>query len=173
MVLQLAVVAIYLSKRAPSRSESFSSEVLTPRPAPPLTFVRPDGSKATLAEMNGKVVMVHFWATWCVPCRKELPGLLALAKTLEAAGGFELVAASVDDDWDEMKHFFGATIPRSAVRPNEAEVHRKFGASTLPDSYVVDASGNLVLRYAGARDWATRAAREHLERSIEVNRKPR
>ena len=175
VVVQLAVVLIYMSKRSASRSRlgSFGSEVLAPRPAPPLTFARHDGSKATLAEMRGKVVMVHFWATWCAPCRKELPGLLALATTLEATGGFELLAASVEDDWDEMKQFFGSTIPRSAVRPDEAEVHRRFGASTLPDSYLVDASGNLVRRYAGARDWTSAAAKEDLESSIEMNRRAR
>jgi thiol-disulfide isomerase/thioredoxin len=169
VLVQAAALAIYLGvKRARSTPDvaAFASERLTPRAAPELAFTRADGTKTTLAQVNGKVVMVHFWATWCEPCRDELPGLLALAKTLESSGTFELLAVSVDDEWDDMRLFFDGTIPRAAVRADVAEVHRQFGASTLPDSYLVDPSGNLFARYAGARDWSRSAARTHLEQAV-------
>jgi len=79
---------------------------------------------------------------------------------------FELLAVSVDDDWDTMRTFFDGRVPRSVVRPERAEVHRSFGASTLPDSYLVDASGRVVKRYAGARDWSTDTARASLAKAI-------
>ena len=169
VLVQAAALAIYLGvKRARSTPDAapFASESLTPRPAPELAFTRADGTKATLAQLRGKVVMVHFWATWCEPCRDELPGLLALAKSLEASRTFELLAVSVDDEWDEMRLFFDGTIPRAAVRPEGAEIHRRFGASTLPDSYLVDPGGRIFVRYAGARDWTGSAARTHLEQAV-------
>lgn len=169
VLVQAAAIAIYVGvKRARTTPDAppFASEAITPRAAPELAFTRADGTTATLAQMKGKVVMVHFWATWCEPCRDELPGLLVLAKSLETSGTFELLAVSVDDEWDEMRLFFDGTIPRAAVRPEIAEIHRRFGASTLPDSYLVDRGGRLVGRYAGARDWSSSAARTHLEQAV-------
>lgn len=171
-LVQGAALAIYLAvKRARSapRVAPFASETITPRAAPELAFTRDDGTSATLAQLKGKVVMVHFWATWCEPCRDELPGLLALTKTVETSGAFELLAVSVDDEWDEMRRFFNGSIPRAAVRPQAVELHRRFGASTLPDTYLVDRRGNLVLRFAGARDWTSPLARTSLERAIEAH----
>lgn len=173
VLVQATAIAIYLAvKRARSAPgvAPFASETITPRAAPELAFTRVDGTTATLAQMKGKVVMVHFWATWCEPCRDELPGLLALAKTLETSGTFELLAVSVDDEWDEMRIFFDGNIPRAAVRPEGTEVHRRFGASTLPDTYVVDTRGSLIVRYAGGRNWTRSAARTHLERAVAAAR---
>ena len=168
VAVQAAAVALYLWKRDGEKASSrpFAAESLTPREAPPLAFEQIDRTTATLASLRGKVVMVHFWATWCVPCRDELPGLLAVARELERGGRFQLIAVSVDDEWDQIRRFFAGNVPRGIVRPDVPEVHRRFGASTLPDTYVVDARGNLVIRYSGARDWRTARAREHLERAI-------
>ena len=169
LLLQGAAVALYIvvkRNREPAPAP-FAVEALTPREAPLLAFERVDRTRATLASLRGKVVMIHFWATWCEPCRDELPSLLALAD--ELGDDFVLLAVSVDDDWEAMRRFFSAgTIHRAAVRPEGVDVHRRFGASTLPDTYLVDASGLLVQRIAGARDWRTRAAREHLKHAVAV-----
>lgn len=168
VAVQAAALGVYVLKRDRTPPPVFAVESLSPRAAPPLDFERSDRSTGSLESLRGKVVMVHFWATWCEPCRDELPGLLALAGQLEKTGRFELVAVSTDDEWDEIRQFFHGAIPRTAVRPNSPDAHRRFGASTLPDTYLLDESGELVVRYAGARDWRTRQAREHLERAIET-----
>lgn len=166
VAVQAAAIAVYAVKRERTSSPAFAVETLTPRAAPVLTFERVDRSTTSLASLEGKVVMVHFWATWCEPCRDELPGLLELANELDKAGRFELIAVSVDDEWAAMRRFFGGEVPRAVVRPDAAEAHRRFGASTLPDTYLVDARGNVVVRYAGARDWRSTRAREHLDFAI-------
>ena len=168
VLVQASALGLYLVVKRSRAAEPppFAVEALQPRPAPALAFEHADGSRATLASMRGKVVMVHFWATWCAPCRDELPGLLALADELASNQPFELLAVSVDDDWEKMRRFFSGTVHRAAVRPENADVHRQFGASALPDTYLVDASGQIVQRYAGARDWRTQAARDHLTASI-------
>jgi thiol-disulfide isomerase/thioredoxin len=173
VLVQASAIALYLVVKRSRAVEPapFAVETLQPRPAPELAFERADGSRATLQSMRGKVVMVHFWATWCPPCRDELPGLLALADELASNQPFELVAVSVDDDWEKMRRFFSGTVHRAAVRPERADVHRQFGASTLPDTYLVDASGQIVQRYTGARDWRTQAARDHLTTSIAAARR--
>ena len=156
--VQAAAIGVYLLAREPAPAVPFAAENLTPRAAPALAFERADGSTGTLADLRGRVVIVHFWATWCEPCREELPALLAFA----SESRLELVAMSVDDDWETMRGFFRGPVPRVVVRPVEPNVHRRFGASALPDTYVVDARGQLVIRYAGARNWKSQRAREHV-----------
>lgn len=171
--VQALAIALYMTvtrTRATSRVAPFSAETLTPRPSPALTFSHQEGAQRSLMDLRGKVVMVHFWATWCEPCRRELPGLLALAAVLQRGGTFELIAVSVDDKWEEIRSYFGGEIPREVVRPAGSDVHRRFGASTLPDTYLVNANGELVVRYAGARDWTADSARRHLTEMLEEQR---
>ena len=166
VALQAAAVGAYLfvqRDRSDSPSRPFAVERLSPRPAPSLVFERADGSRGELARAPGKIVMVHFWGTWCEPCRKELPALLARTAAL-AGDRFELLAVAIDDEWPEIKTFFDGAVPTTVVRPAIADVHRRYGASTLPDTYLVGADGTLVERIAGARDWAADAARVDLER---------
>ncbi len=171
MLLQASAVAIYLAvKRARSHDPgSFTGETLQPRAAPPLAFEHPDRTVGTLANLRGKVIMVHFWATWCAPCRDELPGLLRAAGELARTRPFELVAVSVDDEWSEIATFFAGRVPHAIVRPAGVDVHRLFGASTLPDTYLVDATGQVVARYAGARDWSEPNAQAQLARLVEIH----
>lgn len=169
--VQAAAIAIYKAGRRSASSErpttAFAVETLAPRAAPELVLERSDGARISLAGLAGKPVLVHFWATWCRPCRTELPGLFATATTLERSMPFAFLAISVDDSWEEMRAYFDGRIPPSVVRPETAEVHRLFGAATLPDSYLVDASGRIVQRYSGARDWSTAEARASLASAVE------
>lgn len=157
--LQAGAVLLYLRRERAPAPVPFAVEALTPRPAPALTGERRDGTRVSLSELRGRPVLVHFWATWCKPCEAELPGLLALAQSRSLT----LLAVSVDDDWTELETFFRGSPPATVLRPSEPNVHARFGASTLPDTYVVNTEGHLVARYAGARDWTTAAARAHVD----------
>lgn len=172
VLVQATAVVLYrvVKQRRTAHEAPFAAEALRPRPAPALAFERANGSRTSLEAMLGKVVMVHFWGTWCPPCREELPGLLALTDTLAANQPFELVAVAIDDDWAKVRDFFRGAVHRTAVRPDRADVHRQFGASTLPDTYLIDAFGQVVARYPGARDWRTEAARNELTRAIAAAR---
>lgn len=139
---------------------------LEPRSAPALVVERPDGSRDSLAALRGRVVIVHFWATWCPPCRDELPGLLALADTLRADHDVALLAVSVDDDWPTLRGFFDGAVPPAVVRLQTANGHLQYGASTLPDTYVVDRDGRFVARYAGAQDWRSPALQRDLRARV-------
>lgn len=161
--------AAYLVYRAVERSRApraaavrFEGERLRGvEAAPVLEGVRADGSRVAIAWPSDRIRVVHFWATWCKPCRTELPGLLALARELEPRG-IDLVAVAVDDDWTDIRSFFDGNVPPEVVVATDTAVHKRFGVSTLPDSYVVDRAGKLVERFHGERDWRTSAAREHL-----------
>lgn len=168
--LQLGALAVYLAVergrggagRGGAAEPPFAAERLGAREAAPaFTAQRRDGAAVPVSWPAGRTRLVHFWGTWCEPCRRELPGLLALAR---ATPGLELVAVAIDDDWAAIAAFFdGGAVPPEVVLPTEAAIHKRYGASTLPDSYLVDRAGQLVERYHGARDWRRPEARAHLQ----------
>jgi hypothetical protein len=76
--------------------------------------------------------------------------------------GVEVVAIAVEDDWKDIATFFGGTIPPEVIVETDGAAHKRFGVSTLPDTYLVDRNGQVIERYHGARDWSAAAAREHV-----------
>lgn len=76
-----------------------------PRPLPALTFNGPDGKQRTIADFSGKTLLVNLWATWCVPCREEMPALNTLQKEL-GSDRFEVVAINIDTGSDEKPKTF-------------------------------------------------------------------
>ena len=79
-------------------------------PAPPIELSALDGSKVSLAAARGQVVFVNFWATWCPPCREEVPSMLRLGQALaqQYPGRFKMVAISVDEDLAAVRDYFRA-----------------------------------------------------------------
>ena len=169
VALQVVAVLVYWAvERARTRAPPppFVADLLgRAQAAPGFQATHPDGSPVIVTWPVDRVRVVHFWATWCEPCRDELPGLLALGRDLRGRG-LEVVAVAVDDDPDDIRTFFAGEVPPEVVQMREAGAHKAWGVSTLPDTYVVDRSGGLVERLHGARDWHTPAARAHLEQLV-------
>lgn len=162
--LQIGAVLIYLLVQG-SRASSPSTRFAVERPsitevAPSINARRSDGSAVAITWPAHRTRIVHFWATWCAPCVKELPGLLAFGRDMRERG-FEVVAIAVDDDWKDIATFFGGTIPPEVIVESNGAAHKRFGVSTLPDTYLVNPAGKVVERYYGARDWRAPAARAH------------
>ena len=89
---------------APIKTASATANNNNFQPAPEATFKSLAGKDVTLSELKGKVVLLNFWATWCVPCRKEIPSLGELHKQYEAQG-FTVVGVSYDDTAEGVKDF--------------------------------------------------------------------
>ena len=94
--------------------------------------------------------MLHFWATWCAPCREELPGLLALADDSTA----RILAVSVDREWSSVRRFFHDNPPPAVFLADGKVVEERFGVRHLPVTYILDDGGNLRLRLDGPRQWS-------------------
>lgn len=164
LLAQVAAVAVYRwveNARERDDAPRFRSEHVD-APASPITMSRPDGAPMSLESLRGRRVLLHFWATWCAPCRVELPKLLELGRSLGNDGRISVIAVAMDDDWEAVRQFFNGTIPPEVVRVEANEAERLYGVSTLPDTYLIDASGHLRLRFRGARDWRNPIARETL-----------
>lgn len=163
--IQLGAIAIYLvveRSRGRTSAPAFAAQRLSDaEPAPTIAGKRADGSGVAITWPSQRARLVHFWATWCEPCRDELPSLLAFARETRERG-IDVVAIAVEDNWKDIATFFGGTVPPEVIVETDAAAHKRFGVSTLPDSYLIDRSGKLVERYHGARDWRTSAARDHV-----------
>jgi thiol-disulfide isomerase/thioredoxin len=128
---------------------------------PDLTFEDADGKPKKLSDWRGKTVLLNLWATWCVPCRKEMPALDALQTRL---GGkdFEVVAVNIDTrDPDKPKHFLKeANLTRlgyfsdqkAKVFQDLKNIGRALG---MPTSVLVDAQGCEIATIAGPAEWAS------------------
>ena len=150
--------------------------------APAIDLESLDGSRFSLAQAKGQVVFVNFWATWCPPCREEMPSMVRLGRELEAKypGKFRMVAVSVDESWNPVKEFFSAPPyfgkPGLAVALDPEQVATRAyycGARggvcpdlKFPESYIVDKNGRLVAFVVGPRNWADPSARLLLESLI-------
>ena len=131
-----------------------------PLPAPDVPFTAPDGSQTTLAASNGKVRLVNFWATWCAPCREEMPALQALQQDLGGADFEVLLVATGRNAPEGIARFFseeGITM-QTALDPKGA-LGRAAGIAGLPVTLVLDREGREVARLTGGADWASPSAR--------------
>lgn len=152
VVMQAGVFMVYAGRTAPPPPAGFAIQTLTTRqPAPPLVLERRSGEQVTAPA--GRWRLVHFWATWCPPCKRELPGVLALTR---ASTTLEVLPIALEE-WSDLDGFFAGTAPPEVVRLIEHDALDRYGVSTLPDSYLVSPAGVLVARIAGERDW-TQAA---------------
>ena len=132
---------------------ALEADELPPAEAPDFKLPLHDGKMVDLSQYKGKVVLLNFWATWCPPCRDEEPSLRRLASTLDRSK-FAVVAVSVDDDWQVIdKYFAGATPPYTVVLDRGAEVSQRYGTTKYPESYLIDETGKLRLKFVGPRNW--------------------
>jgi len=111
------------------------------------------GGQIELGALKGKLVLINFWATWCPPCRDEMPSLTQLAQSFDTRS-LEVVAVSVDDGWGAVDQFLGRPETPFRVALDEgARVSRTYGTSKFPESYLVDRDGKLRLKFVGPRNW--------------------
>ncbi len=126
--------------------------------APPFSLERLGGGRVTLAELRGQVVVIDFWATWCPPCRAEMPWLVAMGQRL-GPKGVVFLAISEDDPPGQVPLVtaFAREVPgleRFAVL-GDPDVERRYGVTSLPTLFVVDRQGRIAQRFVGQADEAT------------------
>ena len=147
----------------------------SPLKVPDLTFAGPDGKPLSLADWRGKTVLLNLWATWCVPCRQEMPTLDALEQKL-GGPNFQVVAVNIDTrDPDKPKAFLkdvGAThlgyyADASAKSFQELKsIGRAFG---MPTTLLIDPRGCEIGTIAGPADWASQDAVKLIQAALNKN----
>lgn len=120
---------------------------------PELKLKDVDGNAHDLREYRGKVVLVNFWATWCEPCRNELPSIMQLRQHF-AGKPFEVLAVDAGEGEAQVKKFL-RTVPLSfpVLLDIDSTAMRDWKVRGLPVSFVVDASGHIRYSFLGELDW--------------------
>lgn len=163
VVAWLAYRALESGRGSEPKSLPFDYEALSAAaPAGEVALERPDGSTVRLRDLKGDAVILHFWATWCAPCRTELPMLLDLAAKAPDRHGVVVLLVSVDESWATVRHFFNGNVPSAIVRDGSGRLKEAYAVTTLPDTYVLRPGAIVAARMQGARDWSSVAARESL-----------
>lgn len=135
----------------PPLSHSLTAQ--TPKPAPALKLKDADGALHDIARLRGKVVLVNFWATWCPPCRREMPSMQRLKDTL-AGAAFEVLAVDVGEDADTIQAFTSQLDTQLAfpiLLDTRSRVMREWKVAGLPTTYLVDKQGRIVASAVGGR----------------------
>jgi thiol-disulfide isomerase/thioredoxin len=120
------------------------------------------GTKAKLSSFTGKVVLLNFWATWCPPCRAEIPSMQQLYDKLSRIG-FEIVAVNLQESKATVSTFAGTNkMTFRILFDTTGEVGSTYGASAIPTTYVIDRKGYAVAGIQGSMEWNTAAVEQYI-----------
>ncbi|HVO34039.1 MAG TPA: TlpA disulfide reductase family protein [Gemmatimonadales bacterium] len=150
IVVVLAGALLFGLKLAP---EIFPVEVGSTAPAFTAADVK-TGQPATLAQYKGQVVLLNVWATWCEPCKIEMPSMEQLEKEL-GPQGLKIVAVSIDEGGpDVVRQFardYGLTF--RILHDQSGRIQRIYQTTGVPESFVINRQGTIVKKVIGAADW--------------------
>jgi peroxiredoxin len=149
LIIVLAALAVLVYKETHHRLPSLSAGAL-----PDLSFVDLNDKTLNTSDYKGKVLLVNFWAAWCVPCAKEVPQFIVLQKKYQQQG-LQIIGFSVDDQEQELHDFFREHQMNYPVVPSNAAIAEAFGGIFgLPTTILVDREGRIRSRHEGSVDFS-------------------
>ncbi len=137
------------------------------RQAPSFELPDRQGEIHSLSQYRGQVVFLNFWASFCEPCRKEMPSMESLVRQYEAQG-MTMVAISLDEGWAEIDRFMASFLPGQTsamtvlLDDQDATAHA-YGTELLPETYIIDREGRIVARFVGDYDWTRPEVKQIIE----------
>jgi cytochrome c biogenesis protein CcmG, thiol:disulfide interchange protein DsbE len=122
------------------------------RPAPDFSLTDLSGARLSLSQYRGQVVLLDFWATWCDPCKTEIPHFIEMQNRY-GRQGFQVIGISMDDEEKPVRDFQQQFKMNYPVAIGSAELATQYGGILgLPITFVIDRSGRIVSRHVGATD---------------------
>ena len=124
------------------------------------------GAWISLDNFGSKWVLLHFWATWCPPCRAEMPSLEVLHRSL--SDKMVVLTISTDEDWADVQKFFGAGREPSFIAgwDKGQKVADLFGVDKYPETFLISPDRKIVARFMGPRAWDSKEAKAYLEATM-------
>jgi cytochrome c biogenesis protein CcmG, thiol:disulfide interchange protein DsbE len=160
---QIGFICLWLATPVTTQAEKPRGVLaLDGRPAPTLRLADTDGNVTDLADLRGHWVMVHFWASWCGPCRREMPAISRMAKEL-VSERLRLVMVNTAETDDEVFAFLAIHAPDlTSLMDRDGQVTDRWQPRGLPASFFVDPEGRLRFQALGGRPWDTPSYRQFL-----------
>lgn len=154
-------VVFLLALSAPGNSHAekqWLHEVPNIKQAPDFNLLDFDGKSHRLSDYKGKVVIVNFWATWCPPCRDEMPSMEKARRLFESNATTKnkivILALNVGEDADTIFTFTADyPVEFTLLLDLDSQVIKQWPVIGLPTTFIVDPKGNIVMRAIGSREW--------------------
>lgn len=128
-----------------------------------LEFSLPDLQGKSQILPKGDVILLNFWATWCPPCRQEMPSMVELSKKY-AAKGLKVVAVSVDRDAKALKNFVAEyKLPFLVLHDIDSAVAQSYGVYRYPETFLIDRNGHVQAHLIGAIEWMSAPIQKKIE----------
>ena len=147
-----------------------SAEELKPWPGgatPPLALQDLAGKPHDLADYRGKVVLVNFWATWCEPCRAEMPSIDRLRRSLQGKP-FEVLGVNLAEPLSRIeKYLEGLPVGFPVLRDRDSAASKAWKARVLPASYLIGRDGRIRYFSYGELDWSSERARSKVSELLQ------
>jgi peroxiredoxin len=123
--------------------------------APDFTVKTDTGRTVSTSDFGGKLLVLNFWATWCVPCIQEMPSLNEFQRATSDSG-VVVLGVNVDKDERAYRDFLSkAKVSFLTARDPSNKINADYGTFKFPETYVIDAKGNVVRKYIGPEDWTS------------------
>jgi peroxiredoxin len=134
--------------------------------APDFSLKDAHGRSLSLSSLRGKVVLINFWATWCPPCKAEMPSMNRLYNEIRNRG-FEVVAISTDNSLSTIKDFLARNRIDFPVLFDETKsVTRQYHVFSMPTTFLIDRSGMIAEKFYGEEDWTDAVIRKKIEKLL-------
>jgi peroxiredoxin len=158
----LRLLALLLAFALPASAQELKP--WTGGATPALELADMKGARHRLADYRGKVVLVNFWATWCVPCRDEMPSIERLRASLDGRR-FAVLAVNLAEPESRVQKFLDAVpLGFPVLLDRDAKIARAWQAKVLPATYIVGPDGALRYRHLGELDWSKPEIRAQIAR---------
>jgi cytochrome c-type biogenesis protein len=137
----------------PKKQQPVSGADASAAPAPDVELKTTDGKPLKLSDLRGQVVLLNFWATWCVPCRSEIPGLNEMQRDL-AGRGFKVLGVSTSDSAELIREYQKDVRQEYTVAVGDDGVANKYAVGVLPTTFVIDRQGRIRKKVIGEKSRA-------------------
>jgi peroxiredoxin len=156
MTTMLVTLGLLSLGKAVAAGDHLEAMGMAKLPGPPATdFTLPDleGKQVSLQHYRGKLIFLNFWATWCIPCREEMPAMEHLHQTFQSQG-LAILAVNLKESPEQVKAFMDKYhLSFTALLDQQGSVFRDYQVMGLPTTYLIDREGKLLARGVGGRDW--------------------
>jgi peroxiredoxin len=165
----VAIVGVLLVGKSAAATEHLFQVMgmakLPGKPAPDFTLPDREGVQRSLQQYGGNLIFLNFWATWCIPCREEMPAMEQLHQAFQSQG-LVILAVNLKESPDQVKAFFDQhRLSFTALLDANGSVFRDYQVMGLPTTYLISREGTLLARGVGGRDW-TKAEGKDLIRGL-------